>query len=105
LRDVEAPTFFLYNRLTDGGEFVSLTRLLPFTPRKIPDTHFCQRLSRPQGHSAAGRIGSIEKFNDLIGNRNRDLQACCIVPEPTTLPRGLTAPSVDKLYSVQLYDV
>jgi hypothetical protein len=23
---------------------------------KIPGTHFCYRLSRPQGHSAAGRI-------------------------------------------------
>jgi hypothetical protein len=26
---------FLDNRLTDGGEVVSLTRRLPFTPRKI----------------------------------------------------------------------
>jgi hypothetical protein len=39
----------------------------PLTPRKIPGTHFCYRLSRPQGHSAAGRIRSIEKSNDLIG--------------------------------------
>jgi hypothetical protein len=38
-------------------------------------THFCQGLSRPQGHSAAGRIWSTEKSNDLIGNRTRDLQA------------------------------
>jgi hypothetical protein len=32
---------FLDNRLIDGGEVVSLTRLPPFTPRKIPSTHFC----------------------------------------------------------------
>jgi hypothetical protein len=32
---------FLDNRLTDGGEVVSLTRQQPFTPRKIPGTHFC----------------------------------------------------------------
>jgi hypothetical protein len=32
---------FLENRLTDGGEVDSLTRRPPFTPRKIPDTHFC----------------------------------------------------------------
>jgi hypothetical protein len=32
---------FLENRLTDGGEVVSLIRRPPFTPRKIPDTHFC----------------------------------------------------------------
>jgi hypothetical protein len=32
-------------------------------------------------------IRSIEKSNDLIGNRPRDLPACSIVPQPTTLPR------------------
>jgi hypothetical protein len=76
---------FLDNRLTDGGEFVSLMHQLPFTPRKIHDTHFCLRLSRPQGHSAAGSIRSIEKIH-LIGTRTRDLMACNIVPQPTTLP-------------------
>jgi hypothetical protein len=79
---------FLESRLIDGGEVVSLTRRPPFTPRKIPDTHFCSRLSRPQGHNTAGRIRSIEKSNDLIGNGNRDLPACSIVPQPTMLPRA-----------------
>jgi hypothetical protein len=46
---------FLDNRLTDGGEVVSPMRRRPFTPRKIPGTHFCWRLSRPKGHGAAGR--------------------------------------------------
>jgi hypothetical protein len=78
LCDVEAPTF-LYNRLTDGGEVVSLTRRPPFTPRKIPGTGFCQRLSRPQGQSAAETNRSIENCNDLIGNRTRDVPACSIV--------------------------
>jgi hypothetical protein len=32
---------FLDNRLTDGGEVVSLTRRPPFTLRKIPGTDFC----------------------------------------------------------------
>jgi hypothetical protein len=32
---------FLDNRLTDGGKVVSLQRRPPFTPRKIPGTHFC----------------------------------------------------------------
>jgi hypothetical protein len=32
---------FLDNRLTDGGEFVSLTRCPALTQRKIPGTHFC----------------------------------------------------------------
>jgi hypothetical protein len=78
---------FLDSPLTDGGE-VSLRRRPPFTPRKIPGTHFCQRLSRTQGHSTAARIRPIEKSNDLIGNRTRDLPACSIVPQPNTLPRA-----------------
>jgi hypothetical protein len=60
----------------------------PLPPRKIPGTQFCYRLSRPQGHSAAGRMKPIEKSNNLIGNRNRDLPACSVVPQPTTLPRA-----------------
>jgi hypothetical protein len=34
-----------------------------YPPRKIPGTHFYWRLSRPQSHSVAGRITSIEKKN------------------------------------------
>jgi hypothetical protein len=81
-------TTVLDNRLTDGGEVISLTRWPPFAPRKIPGTHFCQRLSRPQGHSATGRIRSIEKSSDLTGIRTHDHSACSIVPQPTMLPRA-----------------
>jgi hypothetical protein len=42
-------------------------------------------LSQPQGHSAAGRMKSIEKSKYFIFNRTRDLPACSIVPQPTTL--------------------
>jgi hypothetical protein len=45
-------------------------------------------MSRLQGHSAAGRIRSIKKFNDLVGNRTHDFPACSIVSQPTALPRG-----------------
>jgi hypothetical protein len=38
-------------------------------------------LSRPHGHSAAGRIRPIEKSND-IEIRTRDHPACSIVPQP-----------------------
>jgi hypothetical protein len=37
-------------------------------------------LGRPQDHTAAGKIRSTEKSNDLIGNRIRDFLACSIVP-------------------------
>jgi hypothetical protein len=35
-----------------------------------------------------GRIRSIEKSSDLIGNRILDLPACSIVPQPTMPPRA-----------------
>jgi hypothetical protein len=36
----------------------------------------------------AGRIRSIEKSNDFIGNRTRVLPACSIVSQANTLPRA-----------------
>jgi hypothetical protein len=73
------PYFVIDNRLTEGGEVVSIMRWLIFTHRKIPSTHFCYKLSRPHDHSANGRIKSIEKSNDLIRNRTRDFPICSIV--------------------------
>ena len=63
-------------------------RLNPTLPENIPGTHFCYRLSQPQGHSAAGRIMSM-KNSDIIGNRTRDLPACSAVPQPTAPPRAV----------------
>jgi hypothetical protein len=34
------------------------------------------------------RLGKLKKSNDLIGNRPRELPACSIVPQPTTLPHS-----------------
>jgi hypothetical protein len=48
LREVEAPSFSDI-RLTDGGKVVSTRRRPLFTPRNIPCTHFCYRLSQSQG--------------------------------------------------------
>ena len=56
-----------------------------YRPGYISGTHFCQRLSQPQGHSAAGRMS--KNSNDTIGNRTRDLPACSAVPQPTAPPR------------------
>jgi hypothetical protein len=80
---------FLHIRFTDGSEVISFKCRPPFTLTKIPGTHFCQRLTRPQGHSAAGMIRSIEKCNYLIGNWTRDLPACSVM-----LPR--TPPSLQQ---------
>jgi hypothetical protein len=67
--------YFLGSRLTDGGQ-VTLTRRQPFFPSKIAGTHFCQRLSGRQGHSAAGWMRSTEESNDLIENGTSYLPAC-----------------------------
>jgi hypothetical protein len=42
-------------------------------------------------------LGKLKKSNDLIENRNRDLPACSIVPQPTTLPRATNIWSVISL--------
>ena len=62
------------------------SRLNP--PGNIPGTHFCQRMSQPQDHCAAGRIMSMNNSNDIIGNRTHDLPACSVVPQPTVPPRN-----------------
>jgi hypothetical protein len=40
----------------------------------------------PRAHSAAGRIRSIEKLNDLLLNVTHILLVCSIVPPSTTNP-------------------
>ena len=64
----------------DGGKVVSLTHRLPLPPRNTPGTHFCWRLSLPQGHSATGRIMSLKNSSDTIGNGTRDMPVCSVVP-------------------------
>jgi len=49
----------------------------------ITGTHFCKRLSQPQGHSASGRFMSIKNSSDTIGNRTRDLPVFTVVPHRT----------------------
>jgi hypothetical protein len=68
-------------------KFVSLTHRPPLPPGNTPGTHFCLRLSRPQGHSAIGRIISPKNSNDTIRNRTHDLPNCNAVPQPTVPPR------------------
>jgi hypothetical protein len=48
-----------------------------------PGTHFCQRLSQLQGHSATRRITSMENVKDSIGNQTCGLPTCSAVHQPT----------------------
>ena len=60
-------------------------------PELIPGTNFYCRLSRPLGHSAAGRIKKMKNPNGPLGNRIRDLPGRSAVSEPTAPPRNLVS--------------
>jgi hypothetical protein len=45
-----------------------------------------KRLSRPQAHSATGRIMSMKNSNDTIRNQSHDLPVCSAVPQPLRAP-------------------
>ena len=64
----------------EGGKVVNLTHRPHLPPGNSPGTHFCLRLSRPQGHSAIGRIMSMKNSKDTIWNRASDLQICSTAP-------------------------
>jgi len=49
-------------------------------------TDVCYTLSRPQGHSAGGRIISMRNSNDAVGDRTRDIPGCNTAPQPTAPP-------------------
>ena len=66
-QQVEAPRL--------GGKVCQPYAPAAFTPGGTPGTNFYYRLSRPQGHSAAGTIMSMKNSSDPIGNRTCDLPA------------------------------
>jgi hypothetical protein len=53
----------------EGGAVVSSNTDRLYPPRSILGTHFCQWLSGPQGHSAAGRIMFMINSSNTIGIR------------------------------------
>ena len=88
-QEVEAPRF-QDNRHKKVARLSALSTGQLYPPAKIPDTHFCYRLGRSQGHSAAGRIVSMKNYNDTIRNRNRDHLDFSLVPQPNAPPGAPT---------------
>jgi hypothetical protein len=74
MQEVEAPKISRQSA-QGGGKVVSSTHRSRLPPGDTSGTHFRQSLSRPQGHSAAGRIRSVKNSNGTIGNRTSVLSA------------------------------
>ena len=72
----------------DVGKVVGLTHRQPLPPGNAPRTHFCQRLSRPQGHSATGMIMSLKKFQRHHRESNPRLAGLQSSALTTTPPRA-----------------
>jgi len=66
LQEVEGPSISRQS-VHGGGKFVRPTYRPPLPPPPPYITHFCYRLSRYRGYSAAGRIKSIKNTNNAIG--------------------------------------
>jgi len=58
----------------DGGKVVGLTHRPPLSPGNALGTHFCWRMSRPQGHSVIGKdCMSMKNSNDTSWDPTSDL--------------------------------
>ena len=80
---------FIDSRYTKVIRLLALrTGRLYAPPGTIPGIHLCNKLSRPHGHSVAGRIVSMRKSFYNIGNRTRDLPACGPLFQPTNQSEG-----------------
>jgi hypothetical protein len=85
LWDVQAPTFSLDNRLTDGGKIVSLMRRLSFTTQEDSWYSFLLETdSTPRAKMRLEGVGKLKKKFHLIRTRTRDLPVCTLVPQPTS---------------------
>ena len=85
LQKVEAPRFQDSRHMMVLRLSALLTGQL-YPSGNVPGTNFSQGLSRPQVHSAAGRIMSMKNSNETVWNRTRDLPTCSAVPQPTAPP-------------------
>jgi hypothetical protein len=73
-----------------------------FTSQDIFLIFISVRLSRPQSHSATGRIISMKYFKDTVENWTRDLPAFRAVPQPTSPLRGPSKMTHFRMFYLEL---
>jgi hypothetical protein len=98
-QQAEVPRF-QDNRHMKVVRFSALCTGHLYPPGIISGTHFCYRLSQPQGQSAARRIMSIKNSSDTIRNRTRDLLACSSVPQPIA---SLCMSKLSRIFKTEYY--
>jgi len=76
----------------EGGKVASLKHRSLYPHEIFLVLISVKNLSRPQGHSAAGRIMSMKNYSGTIGIRTRDLPTCTPLPRQTVQPRAHTFP-------------
>ena len=70
LQEIEAPDYWQWAHV--GGKVVSPSHRPPLSPQTRSLVLISVRMSRPQSHSATGRIRSIKNLKHPRGNRLRD---------------------------------
>jgi hypothetical protein len=80
--------YLLGNRLRDSSEFVILSTGRPSPPGRFLVLISVRRWVDPGAIVRLERLIEKKKNNHPIGTRTRDIPACSIMPQPTTLPRA-----------------
>ena len=73
---------FLHSRYMEEVRLSVLDTGRLYPPGDIPETHF-ERMNRPYGHSANGRIMSMKNPYDSNGSRTHKLLVCSALSQPT----------------------
>jgi hypothetical protein len=100
-----ALTFSLDNRLTDGGKVVDLTIRPSFISQE--DSWYSFLLRGRVDPRVIMWLEGLDKLKNinLIGIRTRNLPACSIVPQPTTLPLAPIAMVLSYLLNINLFNI
>ena len=82
----------------ESSKVFSPTHRPPWPTRKYSWYSFLLEPESTPGPKCGRRIMSMKNYNDIIGNRTRDLAVFSTVPQPTAPPRA----SISKEYNMEI---